>query len=97
MALLLPRRVRQVKQLTAAAQLLAYPSDPQRVRLLAMRAAFALPYATLASYTTDPFGDLSHERYDRLVHAALDQAGVNSPLHTRQPNPPSTTENPPAD
>jgi hypothetical protein len=80
LALLVPRRVRQIRQLTAAAGVLAYPSDPERVRLLAMRAVFALPYATLAAYTSDPFGDLSDGRYDRLVLAALDEAGVRSPL-----------------
>jgi hypothetical protein len=80
LALFLPRRVRQIKQLTAAARVLAYPNDPERVRLLAMRAAFALPYATLAAYTSDPFGDLSRGGYDALVLAALDDAGVRSPL-----------------
>ena len=92
LALLVPRRLRQVKQLTAAARVLAYPSDPERVRILAMRAAFALPYATLASYTKDPFGDLFSGRYDRLVLAALDDAGVNSPLDTRAPSSSSTGE-----
>lgn len=76
LALLLPRRIRQVRELTAAAGVLVDPDDPRRRQLLAMRAAFDLPYGTLATYTRDPFGDLIHERYDALVQAALDDAGV---------------------
>jgi hypothetical protein len=41
-----------------------------------MRAAFSLPYAQLLAYTRDPFGDLAAERYDALVAAALDDAGL---------------------
>ena len=74
--ILVPPRVRQVRQLTAAVVALADPSDPERRRLLAMRAAFGLPYGTLLGYTRDPLGDLARERYDPLVAAALDDAGI---------------------
>lgn len=43
----LPPRIRQMRQLSAAAVLLQGADDPERRRLLAMRAAFSLPYATL--------------------------------------------------
>jgi hypothetical protein len=73
---LVPPRVRQIRQLTAASVVLADPTDPERRRLLAMRAAFGLPYGTLLGYTRDPLGDLADERYDPLVAAALDDAGI---------------------
>jgi hypothetical protein len=41
-----------------------------------MRAAFSLPYGQLLEYTRDPLGDLAAERYDPLVAAALDDAGL---------------------
>jgi hypothetical protein len=79
LAFALPPRLRQIRNLTAADRLLVAP-DPaltgERRRLLAMRAAFSLPYTTLARYTQDPFGDLAAERYDALVAAALDDAGL---------------------
>ncbi len=76
LAVYLPRRVRQVRRLTAAAGVLAYPNDQERVRLLAMRAVFGLPYGTLATYTRDPFGDLAEARYDPLLQAVFDDAGI---------------------
>lgn len=77
--LALPGRVRQIGELTAAVQALDDPLDPERTRLLAMRAVFVLPYGTLARYSSDPFGDLAAGRYDALVRAALDDAGVRRP------------------
>ena len=41
-----------------------------------MRAAFALPYGELLRFTRDPLGDLEAGRYDALVDAALDDAGL---------------------
>ena len=79
LALVLPRRVRQIRQLTAAAGVLAGWDDPHRRRLLAMRAAFGLPYGTLVAYTRDPLGDLADDHYDALVRAALEDAGVRAP------------------
>jgi hypothetical protein len=74
-----PPRLRQIRRLTAVDRLLAVPDDGltgERRRLLAMRAAFSLPYPTLARHTSDPFGDLVAERYDSLVAAALEDAGL---------------------
>jgi hypothetical protein len=76
LVLLVPPRVRQIRQLTAASVALASSSDPGRRRLLAMRAAFGLPYGTLVAYTRDPLGDLADERYEALIAAALDDAGI---------------------
>jgi hypothetical protein len=72
----LPSRVRQVRALTAAATVLRDPSSPEHQRLIAMRAAFSLPYGQLLRYTNDPLGDLAAERYDALVEAALDDVGL---------------------
>ena len=83
--IMLPGRVRQVRRLTAAERVLAYPDDDDRRRLLAMRAAFALPYGTLLAHTSDPLGDLLAGRYDHLVDAALEDAGLRRP-----PLPPSS-------
>ena len=75
----LPARLAQVRRLTAAERVLA-PSTPlERRRLIAMRAAFSLPYGVLLQYTRDPLGDLAAERYDPLVAAALDDAGLRPP------------------
>ena len=51
---------------------------PERERTLAMRAAYGLPYERLARYTRDPLADLESGRYDGLVAAALDDAGLRS-------------------
>jgi hypothetical protein len=72
----LPPRVGQVRRLTAAAGALRDPGDPERRRLLAQRAAFGLPYATLARHTRDPLGDLAAGRLDPLVAAAREDAGL---------------------
>jgi hypothetical protein len=44
-----------------------------------MRAAFALPYGQLLQYTKDPIGDLAAERYEPLVKAVLEDAGLRAP------------------
>ena len=75
---LLPGRIRQIRQLTAASRVLAEPAAPERRRLVAMRAAFSLPYGQLLEYTRDPLGDLAEERYDALVAAALEDAGLRA-------------------
>jgi len=72
----LPERIRQVKALTAASRVLVEPASTDRCRLIAMRAAFSLPYGQLLRYTRDPLGDLAAERYDALVAAALDDVGL---------------------
>jgi hypothetical protein len=67
-----PRRVDQVRRLTAADRVLRGGD----ARLVAMRAAFSLPYGRLLAYTQDPLGDLAHERYEALVTAAFDEVGL---------------------
>ena len=71
----LPRRVAEVRRLTAAHRALG-EANGERRRLLAMRAAFSLPYGTLLRYTPDPLGDLAAERYEPLVRAAYEDAGL---------------------
>jgi hypothetical protein len=74
----LPPRMRQIKRLTAASHVLREPAGDRR-RLLAMRAAFALPYGQLLQHTPDPIGDLAAGRYDALVEAVLEDAGLRVP------------------
>jgi hypothetical protein len=74
----LPGRVDQVRRLRAASQALGDHSTPERRRLVAMRAAFSLPYGQLLAYTRDPLGDLEDGRYDALVEAALEDAGLRA-------------------
>jgi hypothetical protein len=71
----LPPRIRQVRRLNAAARAVG-ELTPERRRLLAMRAAFGLPYGELLRFTKDPLGDLEAGRYDALVEAELEQAGL---------------------
>ena len=76
----LPSRLAQVRQLTAAERVLALPeASLERRRLIAMRAAFSLPYGVLLQYTRDPLGGEIAERYEPLVAAALDDAGLRRP------------------
>ena len=75
----LPGRLRQIRQLTAASRVLAEPDSAERRRVVAMRAAFSLPYGQLLEHTHDPLGDLAAERYDALVRAALADAGLRAP------------------
>jgi hypothetical protein len=71
----LPGRVRQFRELNATERLLDVTSDERR-RLVAMRAAFSLPARELARHTKDPLGDLEAGRYDPLIAAAYDEAGL---------------------
>ena len=72
----LPPRVRQLRRLNAAVRILRAPDSAARRKLIAMRAAFGLPYGELLRYTQDPLGDLEAGRYDALVAAELEQAGL---------------------
>jgi hypothetical protein len=72
----LPGRIRQVRELNATARLLDLSSEERR-RLVAMRAAFSLPARALARHTRDPIGDLAAGRYEPLIEAAYDEAGLN--------------------
>jgi hypothetical protein len=71
----LPGRIRQFRELNATERLLDVTSDERR-RLVAMRAAFSLPARELARHTKDPLGDLQAGRYDPLIAAAYDEAGL---------------------
>jgi hypothetical protein len=74
----LPPRIDQVRQLRAASLVLGNQATEERRRVLAMRAAFSLPYGQLLAYTPDPLGDLVAGRYDALVAAALEDVGLKS-------------------
>jgi len=71
-----PQRLQQIRVLTNAEQVLATGGDEERRRLVAMRAAFALPYGTLLAHTRDPIGDLAAGNYDALVDAIAEDAGL---------------------
>jgi hypothetical protein len=71
----LPGRIRQFRELNATERLLDLSSDERR-RLVAMRAAFSLPARELARHTKDPIGDLATGRYEPLIDAAYDEAGL---------------------
>jgi hypothetical protein len=73
-----PGRVREVRALNAAARVLVGADEPDRRRLIAMRAAFDLPYAVLLRYSDDPFGDLAAGRYDGLVAAVREDSGLGA-------------------
>lgn len=72
----LPSRVGLARRLTAADRVLRADASPERRQAVAMRAAFSLPYGQLLEFTRDPLGDLVEERYDPLIAAALDDAGL---------------------
>jgi hypothetical protein len=71
-----PGRVDLARRLTAADRVLRAEPSPERKQAVAMRAAFSLPYGQLLEFTRDPLGDLVAERYDPLIAAALDDAGL---------------------
>ncbi len=71
-----PARVDLARRLTAAERVLRADASPERRQAVAMRAAFSLPYGQLLEFTRDPLGDLVAERYDPLIAAALDDAGL---------------------
>ena len=80
----LPRRVRVIREMSSARALTGIDlDDPERERLLAMRAAFGLPFRELLPYTSDPVGDRAEGRYDALVRAALADVGLRPKAVTR--------------
>ncbi len=65
--------------MTAAGRVLhASTQEPDR-RLIAQRAAFALPYQQLLRHTTDPLGDLATGHYEPLIAAIFEDAGLRNP------------------
>ena len=75
----LPGRIAQIRKLTAAHRVLAPGPEPDRLEAVAMRAAFSLPFSHLLRYTKDPLGYLAVGRYDALLAAVLDDAGLRPP------------------
>ena len=71
-----PDRLHEARRLTAASRAIGPSLTPERERTLAERAAYGLPYERLARYSRDPLGDLEAGRYEPLVAAALDDAGL---------------------
>ena len=73
----LPERIAQIRRLTYGERFLrGSPLTDERRRAVAMRAAFGLPYGALLRHTSDPLGDLQAGRYDALVAAELESAGL---------------------
>ena len=82
LGLTLPGRIRLVRQLGEAQQLLVDDGNPERLRLMAMRAAFALPVDHLLEYSSDPIGDLMTGNHEPLLDALYAEAGlVRGPTH----------------
>jgi hypothetical protein len=75
----LPGRIRQIRELNAAQNLLGRPVSEERRRLIAMRAAFSLPARDLVRHTKDPIGDLETGRYESLIEAAYAAEGLAPP------------------
>jgi len=75
----LPPRLAQLRRLNAAASVLREPDSPARLELIASRAAYSLPYGVLLRHTPDPLGDLEAGRYEPLVRAELEAAGLRLP------------------
>ena len=74
----LPGRISQIRRLQDAELVVGDEGSPERRRVLAMRAAFNLPYGQLLQHTPDPLGDLAAERYDALIDAALEDVGLRA-------------------
>jgi hypothetical protein len=74
-----PRRIARIRRLSAAGRVLVDAPSAERRRLLAMRAAFGLPYETLRPYTADPIGALTDGDYQPLLTALYEDAGLRPP------------------
>ena len=72
----LPPRIGEARRLGSARRALGAVDGEEGRRLVAMRAAFSLPYGRLLRYTSDPFGDLAAHRYEPLLQAAFEDAGL---------------------
>lgn len=81
----LPGRIRQVRGLSAARRVLTNPwASEERQRLIAMRAAFSLPDTLLVHHSDDPLGDLEAGRYEPLIQAAYEHAGLRQSRRTQR-------------
>lgn len=74
-----PGRVRRARGVLHARRVFAEAADPERQRLLAMRAAFSLSFAELLPYTRDPIGDLAAARHEPLLRALGAAHGLRAP------------------
>jgi hypothetical protein len=74
--LYVPMRVGQTRRLRSSRLLYRDEYNPERRRLLAMRAAMSLPADHLLKYSQDPIGDLVRGDHDALVAALLAEAGL---------------------
>jgi len=74
--LYIPMRVGQTRRLRSSRLLYRDEYNPERRRLLAMRAAMSLPADHLLKYSPDPIGDLVRGDHDALVAALLADAGL---------------------
>ena len=74
-----PRRIGRVRRLSGAARVLGTTASGERRNLLAMRAAFNLPYETLLSYTPDPIGALAEGDHEPLLRALFEDSGLRPP------------------
>lgn len=73
-----PRRIAQIRALSAASRALRGELTPARRQALAMRAAFGLPFARLLRHTPDPIGDLVKDRYEPLLEALFEDAELRA-------------------
>lgn len=76
LVLYVPVRIAQVRRLRAALLVYRDEHDPERRRLLALRAALSLPVDDLVAFTRDPIGDLIRGDHDALVTALLADSGL---------------------
>ena len=74
--LYIPMRVGQTRRLRASRLVYRDEYNPERRRLLAMRAAMSLPADHLLKFSPDPIGDLVRGEHDALVAALLSEAGL---------------------
>jgi len=74
--LYIPMRVGQTRRLRASRLAYRDENNPERRRLLAMRAAMSLPADHLLKFSPDPIGDLLRGDHDALVAALLSEAGM---------------------
>ena len=76
LVLYIPLRVGQARRLRCGRLVYRDEHDPERRRLLAMRAAMSLSPDHLLKYSPDPIGDLVRGEHDALVEALLAESGL---------------------
>lgn len=76
LVLYIPLRIGQARRLRSGRLVYQDEHDPERRRLLAMRAAMSLSPDHLLKYSRDPIGDLVRGEHDALVEALLAEAGL---------------------